>query len=140
MLLFNAYIIESARHLLRKDVHSATGSHGWRDADHLVVHACQFKQNLTEYILITADVRVAFYAFSCFRVECSRSMPYCLVFFCRGISLALLGQSVKQQGTAQSLYLLQCIDYLYDVIPVDGAEISESHGLKQVPSAVLDNM
>ena len=129
-----AYIEGPLGHLLHHGCHSASCGHGRRNSHDAAVHPSQFRECVSEHILIFGWLSAGFcvQAFSCLGIISSWGMIERGVLFCRFESFSLHRVYVQEFGTLHVLYQVQCVDQFYDIVPVAWTEISDVHPLEDV--------
>ena len=83
---------------------------------------------MPKHILVFWWLRAFIYFFpdlACKLVEFSWSVPLGLVFFRKGISLALRSYDMQQFRSWYSLQVVECVNELRDIMPVDRTEVPD---------------
>ena len=134
MTFGNADIEHTVGHLRHRDVHRAACGHGWRNAYNLIIGLGQFQKGVSEDILILRwlVLVVAFNQFARVGIELAWGVPYRLVVFCWGITVAFLRMQVEQLGTFHVFELLQDTHQFLHVVTIEGTEVTYVHALEDV--------
>ena len=134
MTFGNTYVKHPVGHHLHRNIHRATGWHGWCYTHNLWVSLSQFQQGFTKYILELGghSFCVALNQFAGIWVELSWCMPYGLVVFCRCIAMSFLCMKMQQLRTFHVLQLSENAYQFLDIMSIVRAEIADIHALEDI--------
>ena len=121
-------------HLFHHNVHRASTWHGRCHSNYLGVLFCQFKQCMSEYILIFLRLCgvVVHNAFACVWIEFSRCVPCRHILLCRCISVSFLSVKMQQFRSCHILQLTQYAHQFLHVVSVKGTEVLYVHTVEDV--------
>ena len=121
-------------HLFHHNVHRASTWHGRCHSNYLGVLFCQFKQCMSEYILIFLRLCgvVVHNALACVWIEFSRCVPCRHILLCRCISVSFLSVKMQQFRSCHILQLTQYAHQFLHVVSVKGTEVLYVHTVEDV--------
>ena len=134
MPLGNTYIEGTVWHRLHHDVHGTSCRHGWCHTYNLRIFLSQFKQRLTENILIFRRLvaGIGNESLTCFRIEFAWCMPDGGTLLCWFVTLSLGGMQMQQLRTLHVLKLFEHSRHFLHVMTIERSEVADIHTLEDV--------